>query len=132
LNRIGSQFFATFGAPLLLGREFSAQDTPESPKVVIVNQSLARRFFGAENPLGKRLTLENYKDLEIVGVVADAKYRNLKEAAPQTAYIPYSQYNQLGQRTLCVRATGNASALVAAIRREVRSLDPNLPVFNVK
>ena len=132
LNRIGSQFFATFGAPLLLGREFSAQDTPESPKVVIVNQSLARRFFGAENPLGKRLTLENYKDLEIVGVVADAKYRNLKEAAPQTAYIPYSQYEQLGQRILCVRAAGDAGALVAAIRQEVRSLDPNLPVFNVK
>jgi len=130
-NRIGPQFFATFGAPLLLGREFNPQDTPESPKVVIVNQSLVRRFFGAENPLGKRITLENYKDLEIVGVVADAKYRNLREAAPQTAYIPYSQYEQLGQRILCVRAAGEAGALVAAIRQEVRNLDPNLPVFNV-
>ena len=115
-----------------MGREFNAQDTPESPKVVIVNDSLARYFFGVENPLGKRITLENYKDLEIVGVVADAKYRNLKEAVPQTAYIPYSQYDQLGQRMLCVRATGDASALVAAIRQEVRSLDPNLPIFNVK
>ena len=131
-NQIAPQFFATFGAPMLLGREFSAQDTPESPKVAIVNQTLARRFFGAENPLGKRITLENYKDLEIVGMVADAKYRNLKEAVPQTAYIPYSQYEQLGQRILCVRATGETGALVAAIRREVRSLDPNLPVFNVK
>ena len=132
LNRIAPQFFATFGAPLLLGREFSAQDTPESPKVVIVSQRLARRFFGAENPLGKRITLENYKDLKIVGLVADAKYRNLREATPQTAYIPYSQYEQLGQRILCVRAAGDAGALVAAIRQEVRSLDPNLPVFNVK
>ncbi|MGH9851385.1 MAG: ABC transporter permease, partial [Blastocatellia bacterium] len=131
-NQIGPQFFATFGAPLLLGREFSAQDTPESPKVVIVNHGLARRFLGAENPLGKRITLENYKDLEIVGVVPDAKYRNLREAAPHTAYIPYSQYDQLGQRILCVRAAGDAGALVAAIRQEVRSLDPNLPVFNVK
>jgi predicted permease len=93
---------------------------------------LARRFFGAENPLGKRITLENYKDLEIVGVVADAQYRDLKEAAPQTAYIPYSQYEQLGQRILCVRAAGDPSALVAAIRQEVRNLDPNLPAFNVK
>src|SRR5882672_3688085 len=83
-NQIDPQFFATFGTPLPLGREFSTQDTPESPKVVIVNHSLARRFFGAENPLGKRITLENYKDLEIVGVVADAKYRDLKEAAPLT------------------------------------------------
>jgi predicted permease len=131
-NQIAPQFFGAFGAPMLLGREFNAQDTPESPKVVIVNQSLARRFFGAENPLGKRITLENYKDLEIVGVVADAKYRNLKETAPQTAYVPYSQYEQLGQRILCVRATGEASALAPAIRQEVRNLDPNLPVFNVK
>jgi predicted permease len=131
-NQIAPQFFATFGAPLLLGREFNGQDTHESPKVAIVNQSLARRFFGAENPLGKRITLENYKDLEIVGVVADAKYRNLKEAAPQTAYIPYSQFEQLGQLILCVRAAGDAGALAPAIRQEVRNLDPNLPVFNVK
>ncbi|MCW5969944.1 MAG: ABC transporter permease [Blastocatellales bacterium] len=57
---------------------------------------------------------------------------NLKETAPQTAYIPYSQYEQLGQRILCVRAAGDPLALAAAIRREVRNLDPNLPVFNVK
>jgi predicted permease len=131
-NQIAPQFFATFGAPLLLGREFNEQDTPSSPKVAIVNQGVARRFFGSDNALGKRITLENYKDLEIVGIVADAKYRNLKEAAPLTAYIPYSQYEQLGQRIMCVRAAGDASALVAAIRQEVRNLDPNLPVFNVK
>jgi len=131
-NQIAPQFFATFGIPLLAGREFSAQDTPESRKVVIVNESLASRFFGAESPLGRRITLENYKDLEIVGVVADAKYRTLKEALPQTAYLPFSQYNTLRERTLCVRAAGQASALDAALRREVRSLDPQLPVFNVK
>src|SRR6185503_7569605 len=131
-NQIAPQFFATFGIPLLAGREFSAQDTPESRKVVIVNESLARRFFGTESPLGRRITLENYKDLEIVGVVADAKYRTLKEALPQTAYLPFSQYNTLRERTLCVRAAGQASALDAALRREVRSLDPQLPVFNVK
>jgi predicted permease len=131
-NQIGPQFFATLGAPVLQGREFTAQDTPESPKVAIVDQSVARCFVGSENPLGKRITLENYKDLEIVGVVADAKYRNLKESVPKTAYIPYSQYEQLGQRILCVRAAGDPGALVAAIRQEVRNLDPNLPVFDVK
>jgi predicted permease len=132
LNQVAPQFFVTFGVPLLQGRDFSAQDTPENAKVVIVNNSLARHFFGAENPLGKRISLENYRDLEIAGVVADAKYRTLKEAAPQTAYIPYSQYGAAGQRTLCARATGNANALITAIRNELRSLDPNLPIFNVK
>jgi putative ABC transport system permease protein len=132
LNQVGPQFFVTFGTPLLQGRDFDTQDTPESPKVVIVNHSLARYFFGNENPLGKRISLESYKDLEIIGVVADAKYRTLKEAAPQTAYIPYSQYGNLGQRMVCVRATGDADVLIGTIRGEVRALDPNLPVYNVK
>jgi predicted permease len=131
-NLIAPQFFETFGTPLLMGRDFNSQDTPEAPKVIIVNDGLARYFFGSDNPLGRRITLENYKDLEIVGVVADAKYRNLKEAAPKTAYIPYSQYDTLGQRQLCVRTAGDASTLIGAIRQEVRSLDPNLPVFDVK
>src|SRR5262249_38744693 len=56
-NQVGPQFFATFGTPLLRGREFNTQDTPEAPKVVIVNDRLARYFFGAENPLGRRITL---------------------------------------------------------------------------
>jgi predicted permease len=132
LNQASSQFFATFGTPILMGRDFGAEDTPDSPKVVIVNESLTRHFFGSENPLGKRLSLESYKDLEIVGVVADARYRNLKDPSPQTAYIAYSQYASMNQRTLCVRGAGDANALIAAVRREVNSLDPNLPVFNVK
>jgi len=131
-NQTSPQFFATFGLPLLKGRDFNAQDLPDSPKVVIVNDSVARRFFGNVNPLGQRISLENYRDLEIIGVVADAKYRDLKEAAPLTAYIPYSQYGVLGQRTLCVRTAGETSALLAAIRNEVRGLDPHLPIFNVK
>jgi predicted permease len=132
LNQAAPQFFSTFGTPLLMGRDFSAEDTPDSPKVVIVNESLTRHFFGSEIPLGKRLSLESYKDLEIVGVVADARYRNLKDPAPQTAYIPFSQYGTMNQRTLCVRGAGDPNALIAAVRREVNSLDPNLPVFNVK
>jgi predicted permease len=131
-NQIDAQFFATFGTALLSGREFGQQDTPESPKVVIVNKSLARYFFGDDNPIGKRITLENYKDLEIVGVVADTKYRDLKEAPPKTAYIPYSQYTNTEQRILGVRATSDATAIVAAIRQEVRSLDPNLPIYGIK
>src|SRR5262249_46484881 len=132
LNQVSPRFFSTFGTPFLTGRDFNPQDTPESPKVVIINAGLARRYFGDENPLGRRITLENYKDLEIIGLVADAKYRNLREAPPPTAYIPYSQYNPTTQRTLCVRAAGNPMDVIAAIRRQAQSLDPNLPVFNVK
>jgi len=131
-NQIDTQFFGTFGTRVLAGREFAQTDIPESPKVAIVNNTLARYFFGKDNPIGKRITIEDYKDLEIVGVVADTKYRDLKEAPSRTAYIPYSQYTNTDQRVLCVRATGDASAVVAAIRQVVRSLDSNLPVFGIK
>ena len=132
LNQTSTQYFTTFGIPLLMGRDFSQQDLPESQKVVIISDTFARRYFGTDSPLGKRISLENYKDLQIVGVVADAKYLSLKDDAPLTAYIPYSQASTTGQRILCVRTTGDAASLVAAIRQEVRTLDQNLPVFNVK
>jgi predicted permease len=131
-NQVDEQFFATFGTTLLFGREFGRTDTPESPKVAIVNKSLAHYFFGDNNPLGKRITLEDYNDLEIVGVVADSKYQDLKEAPPKTAYIPYSQYTNTDPRVLGVRVTGDTAAIITAIRREVRGLDPNLPIFGIK
>jgi predicted permease len=131
-NHIAPQFFSTFGMTLLSGRDFSARDTPDSPKVVIINEKFAHYFFRNEDPVGKRISLENLKDLEIVGVVADAKYRNLREQAPQTVYLPLSQSSSMMQRTLCVRASGIPGNLIDAIRRKVRSLDPNLPVFDIK
>jgi predicted permease len=130
-NGITPQFFATFGLPLLQGRDFNAQDSVGSPKVIIVSDSFARYFYGGENPLGKRISMGPVKDLEIVGVVGDAKLWNLKETMSRTVYYAQEQ-RHMGRQRLCVRAMGDASALVAAIRHEVRSLDPNLPVFNVK
>jgi hypothetical protein len=80
LHGIGSQFFATFGIPLLRGRDFNAQDSVgdnDALKVVIVNDSFARYFFGDKNPLGKRLSVGPFKNLEIVGVVGNAKLESL-------------------------------------------------------
>jgi len=131
-NQIAPQFFATFGMTLLSGHDFSALDTPDSSKVVIINEKLAHYFFGTEDAVGKRISLENLKDLQIIGVVADAKYRNLREQSPQTVYLPLSQSSSMMQRTLCVRTSGTPHNLIAAIRREVRALDPNLPVFDIK
>jgi len=101
------------------------------PKVIIVNDSLARYFFGDENPLGKRISAGPFKDLEIVGVVGNAKLETLKETMSRTVYYAQPEA-QIGRQRLCVRAEGDAGALIAAIRYEVRRLDPNLPVFNVK
>jgi predicted permease len=130
INAIAPQFFATFGIPLLTGRDFNAQDSTGTPKAIIVNNSFARYFFGDQNPLGKRISVGPF-NLEIVGVAGDAKLWNLKETMSRTIYYALEQ-RHIGLRKLCVRAPGDAGALVAAIRHEVRSLDPNMPVFNIK
>ncbi len=139
---ITSQFFATFGISLLRGRDFNAQDSKldyfeaqnsigDYNRVVIVNDSFARHFFGDENPLGKRISAGPFKSLEIVGVVGNARLESLRETMSRTVYYVESE-RFFGRQRLCVRATGDAGALVAAIRNEVRSLDPNLPIFNIK
>jgi putative ABC transport system permease protein len=133
-NGISSQYFATFGIPLLRGRDFNAQDSVgdnDALKVVIVNDSFARYFFGDENPLGKRLSVGPIKNLEIVGIVGNAKLESLRETMSHTIYYPERE-RYFGTLRLCVRATGDAGALVAAIRNEVHILDPNLPVFDIK
>jgi predicted permease len=131
VHGITSQFFATFGIPLLRGRDFTEQDSMGPPKVVIINDSFARYFFGDENPLGKRVSAGPFRELEIVGVVGNAKLGSLKETMSRTVY--YADYGvHLGKRRFCVRATGDPGALIAAIRNEVRRLDPNLPVSDIK
>src|SRR5262249_21204268 len=131
VNGISPQFFATFGIPLLRGRDFNAQDSVGTSKAIIISDRLRRDFFGDEDPLGKHITMGPFKNLEIVGVAGDAKLDSLKETMSRTVYYAEKPTHQ-GKRRLCVRATGDAGALVAAIRREVRGLDPNLPVFNIK
>jgi predicted permease len=127
---------------VLRGRDFNAQDSGldyfeaqnskrDYNRVVIVNDSFARYFFGDENPLGKRFSVGPIKDLEIVGVVGNAKLGSLKETMSRTVYYVESE-RFIGRRRLSVRATGDAGALVAAIRNIVHSLDPNLPVFDIK
>ena len=139
---ITSQFFATLGIPLLRGRDFNAQDSGldyfeaqnsrgDYTRVVIVNDSFARHFFGDENPLGKRFSAGPFKDLEIVGVVGNARLASLRETMSRTVYYVESE-RFIGRQRLCVRATGDAGAFVAAIRNVVHSLDPNLPVFDIK
>jgi predicted permease len=124
------QFFATFGIPLLAGRDFNAQDSVGTPKAIIVNDNFARHFFGDENSLGKRVSIGPF-NLEIVGVAGDAKLWTLRETMSRTIYYALEQ-RHMGKQRLCVRASGDAGTLVAAICHEVRSLDPNLPVFNIK
>src|ERR1700722_14700330 len=99
VNQVTTRFFETMGTPLLAGRDFNNHDMLTSPKVAIVNQSMATKFFGAGSPLGKHFTMTDSKigDCEIVGVVGDAKYAKLREDVPATAYIAQPQEDKPSQ-----------------------------------
>jgi predicted permease len=135
-NVVSPGFFRTLGVPILRGREFDAQDTDTRPLVAIVSETMARQFFPGEDPIGKRFSTVarpagSVPWIEIVGVARDSKYLSLSETPSAVIYIPLAQQHETGV-VLYVRASGSPTALVAQIRREIQSLEPNLPVPGVQ
>jgi predicted permease len=132
-NIVGDDFFTVMGLPLVLGRGFGPQDTDKSQKVAVISESMAKRFFPNGSPVGKRFGINgpNSADqLEVIGVVKDAKYGNLKEQFRPMAYYPHSQSpDVLGN--LVVRSSGSVSAIAPQIRQVLRQVDRNLPVDDV-
>ena len=127
-NVIAPQYFATIGTPLLSGREFDERDTNTAGKVAIVNESFARYFFPGESPLGRRVTSVKVA-YQIVGVVRDAKYRNLRQDVMRTMYIPWMQRegDQPSNYSFLARvAGGDPMRLVPAVDSMVRAVDPGL------
>ena len=134
MNRIvaGPDFFETIGIPLQTGRTFSNRDHEKAPKVAIINEAAARKFFAGQNPLGRRFgySVETSGDIEIVGVVRDAKYSQVRESPPATMYMPHLQ-GTLPRAIVQVRTAGDPAAAVGALREAVRRVDPDLPVQDV-
>ena len=134
-NTVAANFLETMEMPLLLGRGLTAHDDANAPSVAVINQTMARKYFGDANPIGRRFGFggrpENAGRIEIVGVVRDAKYTDLRREIVPTAYIPYLQDN-VGQMNFAVRTAGDAAAMAASIRDAVREVDSNLPLFDVK
>lgn len=133
-NGVGPGYFATLGIPLVLGREFTAHDGPKATKVGVVNETLARYFFGNESPIGKHFGFGRGTpmDVEIVAVVKDGKAQSLRQEIPRFVYIPYMQEESLAVISFYVRTGEEPAAAVNALRRLVQNLDPALPVFAVK
>jgi predicted permease len=128
-------FLETMEIPLIQGRAFNRLDDERAPKVVIVNQTFANRFFPNENPIGKRFTFDFKKpdEIEIVGLVKDAKYATQREETRPTCYLPWRQdVNSMGFANFQLRTTGDPSAAIAAVRQAAREVDENLPLSNVK
>ena len=132
-NEIGSGYFATLGVPLVAGRAFTPSDEAGSPKVVIVNQAFARKFGLGKDAVGKRMSEGgDTLDMEIVGVVRDLKYSDVKREIPPVYYVPALQDTAIGSLYYYVRTSRNTEQLVGAIPKIVKALDPNLPVEQLK
>jgi predicted permease len=135
VNHVRENFLEAMGIPLLAGRSLKPQDDAKAPKVVVVNQTFANKYFPDENPIGKRFTFDTKKpdEIEIVGLARDAKYTRQRDEIPPTVYIPWRQdLRAMAGVTFEVRTAGDPNAAVAAVRQAVREVDGNLPLNNVK
>jgi predicted permease len=130
---ISTNYFTSLGIPVIAGRDFSDQDDAAHPLVAIINETMARYFFGATNPIGKKMaTSDDPKtplNIEIVGLVKDAKYVNLKEGPRWHFYTAMAQQPRLFDMTLHARTAGDPGKLTELVRMQVENLDVNLPLY---
>jgi len=129
---VSAEYFGVLGAKLLEGRFFSEADTESAPQVVVVNETLVRKYFAGRDPIGKNIWWYSDKPRQIVGVIADIKYRKLDQEVQPVVYLPYLQA-VLSHTYLAVKsAVADPLSLAPAVRAEVWSLDRDLPLADVK
>jgi predicted permease len=138
-NQVGPNYFATVDIPVLLGRPIGPQDTPTSPKIVVVNEAFVQKYLHGQNPIGKRIWVGQGSyppprnlPQEIVGVVADARYRDPSKASEPFAYEPLSQDPGFFAGSIAVRTAGNPTGAAAEVRRAIQDVDSALPIGSVK
>jgi putative ABC transport system permease protein len=133
-NEVGPGFFRTLGVPLLAGREFTAADALQAPKVAIVNRAFAERFDLGAEPVGKRIAIGagGALDIEIVGLIPDIAYSNVKDTPPAQVILPVRQNASAGSINVYLRSALPSEQLFAQIRETVRGIDPHLPVDDLR
>jgi predicted permease len=132
-NEIGPGYFSMLGVPLIAGREFTRADVIGSPRVAIVNEAFAKKFGLGRDAVGKLMDRGNDSlDIQIVGLVKDAAYSNVKQQTPPVFFVPYRQDPGAGATTFYAKSARPAAAILPAIRAVVARLDPNLPVMDLK
>jgi predicted permease len=132
-NMIGPGYFSTLGIPLVAGREFTASDGSERPKVAVVNQAFAKKFGLGSDPVGKFMAVGSGElDMQIVGLVKDAKYSEVKQEIPPLYFTPYRQNEGIGSMTFYARTSADPGQVLRAVPALIAGLDPNLPVEGLK
>ncbi len=138
-DRVGPHYFETIGTRLLQGRTIDERDTPGAPRVAVINETFARRFFPNENPIGQHLGMGDVShsgDFEIVGIVEDAKYQDTRGPAYATFFLPLLQTPPGGPLAgwvyaIELRVAGKPQNIEPAVRKALAEVDPNLPVLSV-
>ncbi len=128
-NEVGPDYFTTLGIPLRSGREFTRADDENAPLVAIVNQTMAARYWGAQDPIDRRLQV-NGRWVRVIGVAADSKYQTMRETAKPFFYVPLLQDFAIAP-ALNIRTTQPLQSVSSAVLREVHALDRNLALYEV-
>jgi len=129
-NFVGPRFFETMGVPMLAGREFDDRDDNRTGKVVVISESVARRYFAGRNPLGSQV-LFGGASATIVGVAKDVRYTSLRRAAPMVVYRPYRQETKSPANTFLVRASSTRATLAPLLQAEIRAAAPAIAIPSV-
>jgi len=135
---VGPRFLTTMKVPILVGRDIDEHDRTTSQKVAVVNEQFAKLNFHGENPLGRHLLLWGVtgtvvRDMEVVGVVKNASYGNVKREIPPVVYMPFNQGHPLpNEMTFALRVSGDPLAFVDTVRQVVHQADASLPLFHVR
>ncbi len=135
LNIVSAGYFSTLGVPVLTGRDFSSSDQKKSPRVVIINQAMAKKYFPDSDPIGQQLSDgidgPEKETRRIIGVVADYKIRSVREATPPAVFLCLSQ-SYMPRMTILLRSSQQPENLVPALTAVVARINKDLPVFQVQ
>ena len=136
-DHVAPNYFSTVGIPLLLGRDIGLQDTETSPRVAVINETMARFYFGQTNPIGRKFEIEDPESkggpVEIVGVARDARDHKLKGEVGRRFYIPLAQgLGTMAGINFVIRTVGNPVAVADSVRKQIKALDANVPVNSVR
>jgi predicted permease len=130
LDRVGPNFFHAIGARLIRGRDIEGRDLLTGPPAVVINETMAKRYFGERDPLGQTVTIDSAR-YTIVGVVRDFQSRDVRGQSRREMYIVFNDptMGETGQAKLAVHVRGDPARLVEPIRRAIEGVDPTLPIF---
>jgi predicted permease len=136
LSNVGPDYFATLGIPIVAGRAFTAQDDGPS-KYAVINESFAREYFPGRDPIGQRFGLVDdmqpvSPDIEVIGVIPDRKYRDLRETPPAQAYFPYFQDAHFRFMNIYLRTQVDPRQIENELRERMRQFDPHVPVVGLQ